>query len=412
MRLPPYQNLSPDEQQRVIDYPLTDPARAGGSDGGTRPPAPPDDQDPDDQSGEGLEGCWRLLITGAPGTGKTVLAAYRADSYASRKPPLDVRLLTYGRLLRMFIRNAVEDLNLTNKQVITYALYMWGLFDRNPPQIRAFVYDWPEIMRRTGEGEIDSCRSLVVDEGQDLPNGFYLWAVATTDNLTVCADENQRIYEEQSTLAAIRTWMGNPPEIRLTKNYRNTRRIAELAAHFFTGLETGIPDLPEPRDFEPEILVRRFDSDVDYARYIAIHAGNNRDEEIGVFAPDPTAMWRVFYLLRDETDLEQGGRARDTWPKVLQIYNRPRDGRPPPEVRFDRPGVFLTHLLMAKGLEFDTVILTRLERFNKSLDDPETKRLLYVLCSRARNRLEFHYAGNNRPGIIGMLPEHLVRFEE
>ena len=74
--------------------------------------------------------------------------------------------------------------------------------------------------------------------------------------------------------------------------------------------------------------------------------------------------------------------------------------------------MFLTHLLMAKGLEFDTVILTRLERFNKSLDDPETKRLLYVLCSRARTRLEFHYAGNNRPGIIGMLPEHLVRFEE
>lgn len=411
MKLPPYQNLSPDEQQRVIDYPLTDPARAGGSDGGTRPPAPPDDQDPDDWSGEGLEGCWRLLITGPPGTGKTVLAAYRADAYASRKPPLDVKLLTYGRLLRMFIRNAVTALGLTKDQVITYHNYTWGLFNGDPPQIKDYVFDWPEIMRRTGEGEINPCRSLVVDEGQDLPNGFYLWAVATTDNLTVCADENQRIYEEQSTLAAIRTWTGNPREIRLTKNYRNPRRIAELAAHFYTGLETGIPDLPEPRDFEPEILVRRFDSDVDYARYIAIHAGNNRDEEIGVFAPDVTAMRRVFFLLRDNTDLEKGGRAKDTWPRVLQTYDRPKYG-PPPEIRFDRPGVVLTHLVMAKGLEFDTVILTRLERFNRPLDDPETKRLLYVLISRSRNRLEFHYAGKNRPGIIGMLPEHLVRFEE
>jgi len=398
MKLPPYHDLSLDEQQRAIDYPLTAPARDGG-----------DDQDSDNRSGEGLGRCWSLLLTGPPGTGKTVLAAYRADAYASRNPPLDVRLLTYSRLLRMFIQNAVGELNLRSDQALTYTKYMWDLFDRDPPQIANFVYNWPEIMGRAEE--IDPCPSLVVDEGQDLPNGFYLWAVATTDNFTVCADENQRIWENQCTLAAMRTWMGNPPEIRLTKNYRNTRRIAELAAHFYTGLETGIPDLPEPRDFEPEILVRRFDSDADYAEYIAIHAGNNRDEEIGVFAPDVTAMWRVFFLLRDDTDLEQGGRANDTWPKVLQIYNRPKKGRPP-EIRFDRPGVFLTHFLMAKGLEFDTVILTRLEKFSKPLDDPETKRLLYVLISRARTRLEFHYVGTNRPGIIGMLPEHLVRFEE
>ena len=162
---------------------------------------------------------------------------------------------------------------------------------------------------------------------------------------------------------------------------------------------------------EPKILVRRFDSDVEYAEHIAIHAGNNRNEEIGVFAPDVTAMWRVFFLLRDETDLEQGGRANDTWPEVLQIYNRPRQG-PPPEIRFDRPGVLVTHFLMAKGLEFDTVLLTRLEKFNRPLDNPETKRLLYVLISRSRTRLEFHYAGRQRPGIIGMLPEDRFRFEE
>ena len=151
---------------------------------------------------------------------------------------------------------------------------------------------------------------------------------------------------------------------------------------------------------------------MEYAKHIAIHAVNNRDEQIGVFVPDTKAMRRVLFLLRDHTVLEQGGGANDTWPRVLQFYSRPTRDLPPPEIRFDRPGVFLTPFSMAKGLEFDTVMLTRLEKFNRPLDDPETKRLLYVLISRSRNRLEFHYAGKNRPGIIGMLPEHLVRFEE
>ena len=151
---------------------------------------------------------------------------------------------------------------------------------------------------------------------------------------------------------------------------------------------------------------------MEYAEYIAMHAGNNRDEEIGVFAPDLKAMWRVLFLLRDHGVLEQGGGANDTWPRVLQFYSRPTKGLPPPEIRFDRPGVFLTPFSMVKGLEFDTVLFTRLEKFNKPLNDPETMALLYGLISRARTRCEFHYSGKNRPGIIGMLPEDWFRFEE
>ena len=65
-----------------------------------------------------------------------------------------------------------------------------------------------------------------------------------SESLTVFADENQRITGQQSTIAEIRAATGIHDTLKLTRNYRNTRPIAEFAASFYTGLPSGIPELP------------------------------------------------------------------------------------------------------------------------------------------------------------------------
>ena len=369
--LPTYQDLS-GEQQEVFELPL---------DG-------------------------NYLVSGPPGTGKTVMALYRAQQY--RKAEREVVLLSFNRLLNDFMGEGARSLGI-KPVVVTYTMWLKTIFNESVPLVsnptNKWDYDWGEIIHRAPELPRLDC--LIIDEGQDMPREFYFFVRQITDHLTVFADENQRIFEEQSTIADIRTWLSNPPEYRLTANYRNTRTIAELAARFYTGLQTGIPNLPVRGEHEPKIVVKRVQSDVESAHQIVARAKldkNNPDRTVGVFAPDKTAAWFMRYRFDEDTELELRGTKRDVWPDVLQHYYAWSRGRPPaPDTIFGVPGVYLTNLFNSKGLEFETVYLVRLQKLYKRLADPITLMLFYVAIARARSTLEFHYSGQDEPEIIGFL---------
>lgn len=370
-KLPTYQDLS-GEQQEVYELPL---------DG-------------------------NYLVSGPPGTGKTVMALYRAQQY--RKAGREVVLLSFNRLLNDFMGEGARNLHIRSV-VVGYTLWLKTIFNENVPLVsnptNKWNYDWDEIIQRAPELPRLDC--LIIDEGQDMPREFYFFVKLITDHLTVFADENQRIFEEQSTIADIRTWLGNPPEYRLTENYRNTRTIAELAARFFTGLQTGIPNLPEQGEHEPKIVVRHVQNDVESAHQIVARAKldkTNPDHTVGVFAPDKTAAWFMRYRFDEDTEIELRETKRDVWPKVLQHYYAWSKGNPPaPDTIFGVPGVYLTNLFNSKGLEFETVYLVRLQKLSRKLEDPMTLMLFYVAIARARSTIEFHYSGPDEPEIIGFL---------
>ena len=347
------------------------------------------------------------LVSGPPGTGKTVMALYRAQQY--RKAGREVVLLSFNRLLNDFMGEGARSLGI-RPVVVTYIMWLKTIFNGSVPLVsnpkNNWDYDWNEIFQRATELPRLDC--LIIDEGQDMPSQFYFFVKQITDHLTVFADENQRIFEEQSTIADIRTWLGNPPEYLLTANYRNTRTIAELAARFYTGLQTGIPNLPEQGEHEPKIVVRNVQSDVESARQIVARAKldkTNPDRTVGVFAPDAGAAWYMRKKGYDEnTELELRETERDVWPKVLQHYFPWKRGMPPaPDTIFSVPGVYLTNLFNSKGLEFETVYLVRLQKLYRRLDDPITLMLFYVAIARARSTIEFHYSGSEEPEIIGFL---------
>lgn len=363
-----------------------------------------------------LDGTY--LVTGPPGTGKTVMALYRAQQY--NKAGHEVVLLAFNRMLFYFMGEEARQLGLGPTQVIGFTLWLKELFDGHPPLVpnpkNKWDYDWAEIIRRAPE--LPKISSLVVDEGQDLPQPFYLFARIVSHHLTVFADENQRIYEDQSTIVNIRNWLGGPPEYRLTRNYRNTRTIAELAAHFYTGLQTGIPELPPRGDYEPEIRVRRFDNDAASARLIARQAEldqSNAVRDIGVLSPNPKAAEFMYHRFDEDTELELREDRDSQWPYVLQYYYAWKPGKPPArEILFGLPGVVLTNFHNVKGLEFDTLYLTRLQKLYGKLEDPLTRMLFFVVISRARTTLEFHYSGKGEPEIIEFLrtlPTGTVTFE-
>ena len=77
---------------------------------------------------------------------------------------------------------------------------------------------------------------LVVDEAQDLPEGFFRYASRhVSRTMTVFADEDQALKDRRSTLAQIKAAAGLADPVMLTRNHRNTPEVAALANHFHRG---------------------------------------------------------------------------------------------------------------------------------------------------------------------------------
>ena len=365
MRLPSYQELSK-EQDKINNLPL-------------------------DQS---------YLVTGPPGTGKTVMALYRAAMLTKRRVPTS--LLMHSRLLSQYAGNAVNSLKIDG---VVDTFHAWlGRFYRthfgtNLPSFDRYNYDWVEVLGQLGRRppRAGSLEHLIIDEGQDLPKAFYPVARYLSRRVTVFADENQRLTEANSTLADISTYGGFQATHQLKRNYRNTREIALLAAHFQTGLSTGVPDLPTRRGERP--VLQRFKNLHETVEAIARYERNNPDLQIGVFVHFKKQRNSLF------NRLSVAGRTKNP----PQMYEGGM-GRQAGLVRFDEPGIIVLCYSSAKGLEFDTVFMPELQETKGDPRGAEFKMRFYVLTSRARNALFLSYSGDEEPSIVRAFPKELIEW--
>ncbi|MEV5898277.1 AAA family ATPase [Nonomuraea fuscirosea] len=176
----------------------------------------------------------RHLVTGPPGSGKTLLAAHRAAmlDIADR----EVGLITYSNLLRQYTAILGDQVGLKGK-VITFHKWFHEFWRRRfgaapPPGERPGSFDWLTIMSslaRSPDSLGKEFESLVVDEGQDLPKEFYLLCRQLAADVTVFADEAQCIGDSQSTLLEIQRALGPARRFwKISANHRNTRQIATL----------------------------------------------------------------------------------------------------------------------------------------------------------------------------------------
>ena len=335
------------------------------------------------------------LVVGPPGTGKTVLAIYRAAIF--ERAGKTSHFMVYNVALRRYLEQAMKETEVggiaTTFHAWMYRWY-WKNFGRKPhmQEQDRWTHDWAAIFRDLIRNhEFDRYDHLVIDEAQDFPKDFFFVMQRIAADITVFADENQRITSSNSTLKEIEKYVSPGQVHRLSVNYRNTRPIAEFSQHFYAGLQSGVPDLPERKGPKPRAVGC---PDVHaQTEFIARYERNHDDIDIGVIVASKQELFDIRGKLRGKT----------TNPVQTYVGGQKKYQT----LDFTRRGIKLIMYPSAKGLEFDTVFLPLLESRQTPPDSDIEKMRFYVLTSRARQELYLTFSGDELPPLLQRVPEKL-----
>ena len=341
-----------------------------------------------------------FIVIGPPGTGKTIMAIYRARMLA--RSGRKTLLLMFGRVLSEYTKAAIAAENLSGV-VSTYHSWFPQFWKRcyggQPPKVSQWIFDWNACLQKiiTDPPPISERCHIVVDEGQDMPKDFYMLLWSISESLTIFADENQRITSEQSTIAEIKAATGIENVVSLSANYRNTREIAKFAATFYTGLQSGIPALPSSHGEQPFLLT--FSKLHQTISYISHYENENLGLTIGILlqrVDDAASFYnrlekKVVNPVEIYLNLKQGGHS-----KARQ------------QVEFKNPGIKILTYASAKGLEFDTVFLPELQSVTGDPHSDDLRMRFYVMAARAKRTLGLLYTGDSEPKFVAALPMNLI----
>lgn len=341
-----------------------------------------------------FHGCH--VITGAPGAGKTVMAVYRAWALATAGR--SVTLLTRFNLLHQYLGQMAPDLT-ESLDVTTYHRWLGQLwsahFATDPPKLdqASWSYDWTAILRDCILQKVRSDAHLVIDEGQNLPVVFYQLCHIIGVGVTVFADQNQPIGEDQSAIPEIRRMLVTQDDpLVLRQNHRSTREIALLASEFCIEAP-GESFVPTRVGRPPSVL------GVPSLRQLVIEVAQYFEQyperSIGIICRS-THLQR--YVQSELTELKLS--------RYTQAYVH--DDRYRNAINFSTRPIRVIGTASMKGLEFDSVFVPDLDAYTEDPTSVGARLSFFVLCTRAREDLFFARRGTDEPAILSSISESLL----
>lgn len=337
-----------------------------------------------------LEG--QYLIFGAPGTGKSVVALHRIKKYA---PNHNIIFLTFNHVLNHAnkVLTGTEHENKMHTAMSWLYQFQWSLSESagydfqkgKMPEINNYSPDYAALKARFKELNADcSSVSFVIDEGQDLPPEWYEAVESLgVENFFVVADQNQILTDQNSNKDELLIVLGIKKDdkekvVNLNENFRNTTPIAHFSNYFYTDKSSPKPKLPNKPSTHIPILYE-YENTNSVKEVILSSYDNDPSKLIGVIVGSDSRRehWAKF-LTKDDKD-------RRELPPVISTYSSDQKGDV--NIDFSNGGIVVLNDKSVKGIEFDEVFIITDGFQTKSSDIESLKKRMYVMASRARERL-------------------------
>jgi DNA helicase IV len=317
-----------------------------------------------------------LFVAGPPGSGKTVLAVKRAQMLA--ESGRSGTIVTFNRMLRRL----ADLLNNWATSARTMHSFVWRDYmsrtNLRPPSSgqSSFDYDWDDMLDNlAGRPQLCKESHLIIDEGQDLAEGFFRYATLHAARVvTVFADDDQALNDRRTTLEQIRTAANLPNPRLLKRNHRNVPEIARVAEHFHAGRLPAANVQRRAIGTRPRLV--RTQGPIATAELIATWF-RNRGGSVGVIVVSNPFGASIQELLRARLPESR----IDRYDHDLQNED---------SINVNEDGITILNRESVKGQEFDSVFVLEFDQLLPWRTDP-MRRVLYMICARARDYLTLIY---------------------
>jgi superfamily I DNA/RNA helicase len=326
------------------------------------------------------------LISGGPGSGKTLVLAHRAQHFMEDLgvEPERLRIFVYTKTLAAYIRGGLSELQIPNECISTFDSWCYEIFREHVHGVNSWdpVEKRPrfdivraEVLKLFESGRLRTMFDVVlVDEAQDLSVDAFRILRRAAQHVTICLDRKQRIYDEGVEDEQIRYLLGiKRTNISLLQTFRCSPYIVALAAAFLDDPEASRQFQKQTQttqgDRETPVLYSCPDSEVERAKLIELVALRaQRGGRIGLLFPQRRQAWGYAKALREAgLHVEEGK-----------------------EVDFETDAPKAMTIASAKGLTFDSVIVPRLNKAGFGpVDEEKIERMLFMAATRATDWVAF-----------------------
>ncbi len=321
------------------------------------------------------------LVTGAPGTGKSVIAIYRASDMSNAGK--DVLMLVYNRPLMRYIESAVNSLGI-NASVKTWQSWIAEFYTAElgrscPKNGGPFTYDWVEIKKAFSKlgNKYDQ---IIIDEAQDVPLELIESLVLIAKGVTCFMDPKQSIVDSHTDLEEVADVLGIRQAYSLWNNFRNPKGIYDFAKIFNPDADSDTvkDDKTKPSMIKCSDFGHDNESQLT-SKMVKVIKRNYGLNYIGVFVNN-NRLNRTYEELSQELD-----------DMDVYMYKTGAKSKEFHDLDFDEPGVYVLSYATMKGLEFDAVLIPTPENVLSRGDDKVDNNLLYVAMTRASSKLYGFY---------------------